>query len=615
MKNLIIDERDQKFLLYDVFGIEKIFNTPQYHIYSRESFDMILSTALNLALNECYPVMREADKKGCRFENGNIYVPEAYHPLKIIFDKGGWSSLLLPQEYGGQGFSSLMYLSVCESFMHNVPFFQYTNRPLSTSDALARYGSSEQKNRYLKKITEGKWAGPIALTEADAGSDIGMISTKAVKQADGSYRITGTKNTITNGDSDLFENYIYIVGARVEGAPAGIGGISLFLVPKYHVNADGSAGERNDYSISGLDKKMGWHGLATCTAHFGENNNCYGELIGSENMGVFLIAGMLMNAQLNIGLFSTGIASAAYLHALEYARERVQGVNVMNPDSQPVPIIEHPDVKNMLMSIKSNVEGMRAFVYYCGFLTDLIKISQDKMEKKKLEGLRLLLTPVCTVFCSDTAFDVTREAMQVFGSAGYFQDYPMEQFMRDVKVASVYEGSNGIIALRMLTMNMGKDYKNVYYLLEEIDSTILQNQHNERLKDVSRDLQKKLEVLNRTVIFLNSCVSQNKPLIPIANASLLLKLIGLITTGWLLLRKAGIAEEKLTTLYNNRKILSEDKDDIALFIKENQEAGFYYSKILVARYYCKHYLPFADTISERIQNNSMITEEISNDVF
>ncbi len=608
MKNLLINERDQKFILYEMLDIEKVFKNRRYNMFSRESFDMILSTGLNLALNECYPAMRDADIKGCRFEDGAISVPSSYHHLKKIFDEGGWSSLLLPGEYGGQGFSILMYLSACEAFMHNIPFFQYTNRPLSTSDALINFGSDEQKNRYLNKLADGSFAGPIALTETDAGSDIGMISTRAVKQPDGSYRISGTKITITNGDSDLFENYIYTVGARVEGAPAGMGGISLFLVPKYLVNNDGSKGERNDYAVSGLDKKMGWHGLSTCTTHFGENGNCYGELIASENMGILMIASMIMKAQLNIALFSTGIASASYLHALDYAKERVQGVSIseaMTPTAKRVPIIEHPDVKHMLLSMKSKVEGMRAFVYYCGLLNDQISISQTNDEKKKLEGLRMLLTPVCTAFCSDTAFDVTRDAMQVYGAAGYFKDYPMEQFMRDVKVASVYEGSNGVLALRMLTMNMGKDYKNLNYLLEETGVTIEKYKGLDMIKDITDDLQKAIYILQQTGDFILSCAAQEKFLVPAAYAATFLKIIGIITMGWLLFKQAGISAEKLSGLHADSFIITEG----------NHEAEFYNSKILTARYYCKNILPLADSSASIIRHGDMTINDMNNEMF
>ncbi len=608
MNNLLLNKRDQKFILYEMLDIEQIFKDPRYRMFSRESFDMVLATGLDLALNECYPAMRAADSEGCRFKDGAVSVPSSYHHLKKLFDEGGWSSLLIPQEYGGQGFSTLMYLSACEAFMHNVPFFQYTNRPLSTSDSLVNFGSNEQKSRYLKKLAEGSWGGPVALTEADAGSDIGMISAKAIKQPDGSYRISGTKITITNGDSDLFENYIYTVGARVEGAPVGMGGISLFLIPKYHINEDGTSRERNDYAVSGLDKKMGWNGLATCTAHFGENGKCYGELIGSENTGIFMIAAMMVKAQLNIALFSTGIASASYLHSLNYAKERVQGVNIsqaMNPSAQRVPIVEHLDIKHMLLSMKSKVEGMRAFVYYCGFLNDQISISQDKDQRKRFEGLRMLLTPVCTAFCSDTAFDVTRDAMQVYGAAGYFKDYPMEQFMRDVKAASVYEGSNGVIALRMLTMNMGKDFRNLNYLLEEISNSIVIHQEKDKIKDIADDLKRGLDILQDTGDFIRSCSARDKSLIPIAYAPTFLKIIGTVTLGWLLFKQACISLDKLSGLNSDPDIITEGDHDIE----------FYSSKILVARYYCKHNMPLIDALSIIIKHGDMTVNEMKNEMF
>lgn len=587
-----------------MLDIEQIFEDPRYGMFSREIFDMILSSGINLALKECYPVMREADLEGCRFSDGSVFVPASYHHLKKLFDEGGWSSLIIPREYGGQGFSVLMYLAASEVFMHSVPFFQYTNRPLSTSDTLVNFGSSDQRKRYLNHLAEGRWGGPIALTEGDAGSDLGMISAKAVKHNDGSYRITGTKITITNGDSDLFENYLYTVGARIEGAPPGVDGISLFLVPKYHINSDGICGKRNDYSVSGLDKKMGWNGLATCTVHFGENGECYGELIGSENKGVYMLASMLVRAQLNIALFSAGIASASYLHALNYAKERKQGVKISeteNSSAKRVPVIEHPDIRHKLIGMKSKVEGMRAFVYYCGQLNDQIDICQNSDEKRRLKGLRMLLTPVCAAFCADTAFDVTNVAMQVYGSAGYFKDYPAEQFMRDVKVASVYEGSNGVLAFRMITMNMGDNNRNFKFLLDEIGSSIERYQRLERIKDIVDEMKRGLDVLRGIDEFISSCIEQRRHLLPVAYATAIMKITGIAAVAWLLFRQAGISEEK--------------HSDSETSVEVDHGLEFYRSKILTVRYYCRHSLPLIEALSGIIMRSDMTASEMSDGMF
>jgi len=616
MKNLLINERDQKFVLYEMQDAEKIIGARQF---SREQFDMTIKAACDLAVHEIYPALQTGDKEGCRFENGNIYVPQSFHRLKKLLDKGGWSSMGMPKEYGGQGFPSLMSFAAMEYFVHNISITAYMNRPVGTADMIASYGSAQQKKRYLGKLISGHWGGPVTATESGVGADIGATTTMAQKQPDGSYRITGTKALITNGESDLFGNLIYSVVARTPDAPAGIGGLSFFLVPKYLVNDDGSQGVRNDYVIGGLENKMGRHGWATCSSvHFGENGACYGELLGTENMGLFMLLERMTKAQLGIGLAATGVASAAYLHALKYAQERIQGAHIMNgmdPLAPKVAIIEHPDIRRMLLWMKAQVEGMRALVYYCGALADRVEVTADAAQKSALQGFLDLLTPVCRVFCSDTAFKVTDQAMQVFGSYGYFKDFPIEQFMRDVKPESLYEGPNGFQALQLVAMKMGQNGEYFIRLLNEIGASITQYQGIDEVSDMAQDLTARINSLGEVGMFFGKCMAEGKFLVPIANAYPLLNMMGIVTLGWLLFWQAGIAAGKLADLLGQNKVEPVDAAARKAFIAENADAAYYAGKLKAARYYIKHCLPQADGLALAIKSADLSMMDISNAAF
>ncbi len=616
MQNILINERDQKFLLYEMLGGETIINNRQI---SRRDFDMTLKAARELAVKEVYPALQKGDRQGCRFENGNVYAPKSFHRLKRLFDEGGWSSLRLPREYGGQGFSLLMYFAATEYFMHNTAINVYTTRSFSNAKLIAAYGSHEQKLRYLKHLSSGRWGGPFALTEPDAGCDIGAIATKAERQSDGSYRISGTKCMVSNGDSDLFSNMLFAVVARVEGAPAGIEGLSVFLVPKYTPNPDGSRTNRNDYVIDGLEDKMGRHGWATCsTVHFGENGRCCGELLGRENMGLFMIFELLTSLQLCIGLSSSGVASAAYLHALKYAAERIQGShfsNAMNPTAPKVAIIEHPDVRRTLLWMKAQVEGMRALVYYCGELSDRIETTDDTDQQAKLKGLLGLLTPVCRVYCSDTAFKVTEQALQVFGGNGYFKDFPMEQFMRDVKAESLYEGPNGLQAFQLVASGIGPEGKHLIRLLTEIKMGVARYQNIEDISDLAQDLTARIAHIEELGVFLNTCAAEGRLIVPITHAYPILNMIGIVTLGWLLFRQAGIAARRLADLIERKGIDLSKEDSQTAFIRRNADAAYFDGKLKAARYFIKHCLPQADALFTAITSNDLSAMEICDESF
>ncbi|HXK48118.1 MAG TPA: acyl-CoA dehydrogenase family protein, partial [Deltaproteobacteria bacterium] len=458
MASLILDERDQRFTLYDMLELEKLCGLERYADFSSDMFDMILSEAQKIATEEIFPLLAESDKEGCRLVNGQVHVPKCFHKAYKLFCEAGWNCMALPLHAGGQGLPFIMRIAAHEWFIHNFAFVSYPGLAEGAGHLIEVFGSEEQKKKYLPKMISGQWGGSMCLTEPGAGSDVGNLSTKAVRQPDGTFKIQGTKMFITGGDQDLTENIIHPVLARIEGDPAGTKGISIFIVPKYLVNGDGSLGRRNDFEIGKIEEKMGIHGSATCLINFGDNNDCYGELLGNERDGMKIMFQMMNEARIATGLQGLGSAGIAYLHALQYTKERLQGSSLLefkNPEAPRVPIIQHPDVRRMLLWMKSNVEGMRALMYYATICGDKAAGIKDPVEAEKWLGIVEVLTPIVKAYCTDVGFRVTETAMQCYGGYGYCSEYPVEQFLRDEKIASIYEGTNGIQALDLVGRKMG----------------------------------------------------------------------------------------------------------------------------------------------------------------
>ena len=471
------------------------------------------------------------------------------HSVYKLFCEGGWNAMSFPPEVGGQGLPLTIRTAAMEWFNHNFSFMAYPGTVEGAAHLVEVYGTEEQKAKYLEKMITGQYGGTMVLTEPGAGSDVGNLSTKAVRQEDGTYRIQGSKIFITAGDSDLVENIIHPVLARIEGHPAGTKGISIFLVPKYLVNEDGSIGKRNDFEIAKIEEKMGIHGSATCAMNFGDNGECYAELLGEEMQGMKIMFQMMNEARIGVGLQGIASASIAYLHALQYAKERLQGSSLMdmkNPEAPRVPIIQHPDVRRMLLWMKSNTESMRAMGYYCAYLFDLAHTAENDEDREKWLGLTEVLTPILKAYCSDIGFRVTELAIQVYGGYGFCAEYPVEQFMRDEKIASLYEGANGIQAMdlvgRKLSMKKGAFFMS---LLGEMNNTVAKVKGIPALKDLAEDLEAGVGALGDIAMFFAKCGKEGQFLVPISNAYPFLMMMGKVISAWLLLWEAGIAAEKL----------------------------------------------------------------------
>jgi hypothetical protein len=458
----------------------------------------------------------------------------------------------------------------------------------------------------------GEWAGTMCLTEPHAGSDVGALKTSAKRNPDGTFSITGTKIFITDGNHDLTENIVHPVLARIEGAPPGTKGISLFLVPKYRVNPDGTLGEFNDITVGGVEHKMGIHGSPTCVLNFGDEGRCIGELLGEENQGMRIMFLMMNEARIGVGLQGLATASTAYLHALKYAKERIQGVDIRNfrdPEAPRVPIICHPDVRRMLMTMKSLVEGIRGMIYYTAYCGDRARTAKDDAERSKWMGFVDLLTPVVKAYSTDMGFRVTELAMQVHGGYGYIKEYPIEQFMRDIKIASIYEGTNGIQALDLVARKLGMGKGMVFMsFLGEVSAFI------ESAKGGNGDLEEAVKLLEASknavaeVAMFFASKAKEDLRVPVLYACPFLELFGDMIVGWQLLWQARTAQERLRAIYEEKGASTPEARD-RLF-QESRDAAFYAGKVAAARFFANTFLTLSPAKAQVIKSGEKAALEI-----
>jgi len=607
MGNLLIDARDQKFVLKEMLNIGQLEKTGLYGHLSHEMIDASLHAALDLAVKESYPTIAEADREGCRLENGEARVPHCYHRLKERYDQAELATAYLPMEMGGQGYPMSLWTPLFEDFAHNIGFLWLWASPLAITGSIAMVGTEEQRGRYLPGLISGKWGSAIAFTEEQAGvDDIARQSTVAVPQPDGTYRIRGIKPTVTSGDSDLFENVILCVLARIEGAPQDASGLSLFIVPKYLVNPDGSLGERNDYAVTGVEEKLGLHGSPTVSLSFGENGNCHAELLGPSGQAMGMFIGSLMKCTF-YGAISSGIASAAYLHTLDYTRKRIQGPHIseiQNPDAKPVAIVAHPVVRQRLLWMKSHVEGMRALVYYGCFCLD--RANADGAEAEKWSGINDILFPIYRHYAAEKAFKVTEMAVKMQGRCGYYNDFPIHQFMRDIVPFGWWEGDAGGNNLFYLTQVLGqregRDFAN---LLAEMGRTVETHGNSEDIRDLAGEVQQRVRLLGEMGQYFFDCFREGNALVPISNSLPFIHFMGDVCLGWILFWQAGIATRRLAVLFEAAGIDPHNQAQRAEFLGTSKQAAFYDGKVRTARYFIKNVLPGADALAGAIKSGDL----------
>ncbi|KPF82929.1 acyl-CoA dehydrogenase [Brevundimonas sp. AAP58] len=453
--------RDLTFILNEVLEIDRYSNSPGFQDVSSDLVQQILEEGAKFSEEVIAPLNKVGDQEGCKWDNGKVTGPTGWKEAYQAMVEAGWPALSSDPEFGGQGMPAVVGMAFGQFTAAASPAFSmYPGLTHGCYEALHASGSPEQKAKYLPKLATGEWGGTMNLTEPQCGTDLGLIRTKAVPNGDGSYSITGQKIWISSGEHDFTDNIIHLVLARIEGAPAGIKGISLFVVPKIHVNDDGSLGERNEGAqCAGLEHKMGIHGNATCVMAY---DGAKGWLVGEENKGMAAMFIMMNEARLGTGLQGLAIGTAAYQAAVEFAKDRVQGRSLTgpkNPDGPADPIIVHPDVRRMLLEAKAFVEGGQAFILWTALQADLQR-SDDAATAQKARDYMGLITPVLKAYLTDKGFHVASLAMQVHGGSGYTEHYPASQYLRDARITMIYEGANGIQALdlvgRKLPANGGR---------------------------------------------------------------------------------------------------------------------------------------------------------------
>jgi len=487
--------KDMQFVLHDVLNITSS-TIPGYDELEADFTSAILEEAGKISAEVLAPLNAVGDKEGCRLENGVVYTPTGFKDAFEQVKEGGWTGLDMPEQYGGQGMPYIMGTAVGEMFSAaNQAFTMYQGLTHGAASAILAHGTDAQKDTYLPKMVSCEWTGTMNLTEPHCGTDLGLMRTKAEPQGDGSYAITGQKIFISAGEHDMADNIIHLVLAKIPGGPDGIKGVSLFIVPKFLVNEDGSLGARNGVAVGKIEEKMGIHGNSTCVMNY---DGAKGYLLGDAHKGMRAMFTMMNEARLGVGMQGLAQADVAYQNALDYAKDRLQGRDVTgtkNPDGPADPLIVHPDIRRSLMDQKSFAEGARAFILWGAQMIDQAHRSKDA----DADGLISLLTPVIKGFLSDQGYDMTIKAQQVYGGHGYIEEWGMSQFTRDARIAMIYEGANGVQALDLVGRKLAQDGgKHVMAFFDMIKTFIKENAGQdeafdrdfiEPLKKASKDLQ------------------------------------------------------------------------------------------------------------------------------
>ncbi len=479
MPTYTVPEKEFQFLLHEVMNVSEQ-SIDGYAEMDADFTGAVIGEAGKIASEMLTPLNAVGDKQGCTLENGVVRTPEGFKEAFDQVREGGWTGLDMPEQYGGQGMPYVMGIAINEIFSSaNQAFAMYQGLTHGAASAILVHGTDEQKDRWLPKMVSCEWTGTMNLTEPHCGTDLGLMRTKAEPQKDGSYAITGQKIFISSGEHDMAENIVHLVLAKIPGGPEGIKGVSLFIVPKFLVNEDGSLGNRNGVTCGSIEEKMGIHGNSTCVMNY---DGATGWLLGEEHKGMRAMFTMMNEARIGVGVQGLAQAEVAYQNALAYAKERLQGRAVTgaeNPDGPADPLIVHPDIRRNLMEQKSFAEAARAFALWGAHLVDRSHRAGDA----DAEGLVSLLTPVIKGFLTDMGYDMTVQAQQVYGGHGYIEEHGMSQFTRDARIAMIYEGANGIQALDLVGRKLAQDGgKHVMAFFDLVKRFIKENEDNEALK-------------------------------------------------------------------------------------------------------------------------------------
>lgn len=587
---------DVNFLLNDVFQIDRYNNLAGFSDASADVREAILGEAAKFAEEVLQPLNRVGDLEGCvRHDDGRVTTPKGFKEAFRQFADGGWLGLSAPAEFGGQGLPVTLTQTVAEfQTSANMAFGMYPGLTQGAMAALLVHGSDEQKKTFVPKMVAGDWTGTMNLTEPQCGTDLGLLRTRAVKQADGSYKITGTKIFISAGEHDLADNIIHLVLARIEGAPAGIKGVSLFVVPKRLINADGSLGATNGVSCGSIEHKMGIHGNSTCVMNY---DDATGWLIGAENKGMQAMFVMMNEARLGVAVQGLAMSEVAYQNAVTYARERLQGralTGPQDPDKPADPIIVHPDVRRTLLTIRAFNEAARAMVVWTSLKSDVAHRSDDAKERQAADDHMGLMTPVLKGVLTDTGFANTVLAQQMFGGHGYIAENGMEQFVRDARISMIYEGANGIQALDLVGRKLPRDGgRAAMAFFAEVAAFAKDHGADEAMKPFIVPLSAALGHLQQATMWLMQN-AMAKPDNAGAGATDYMKLFGLVVFGYMWAKMAKVAQDKIAA------------GDTSAYFKTKQVTG---------RFFMERMLPETAVHLARIQTGSATTMELPAEAF
>ena len=587
--------RDMRFVIHELHDSASLTRLPGLQEATADLLDPILEAAAKFMGSVLLPLNSTGDAEGCRYESGSVRTPKGFKDAYTAFVEAGWGSLNADPQYGGQGLPRSLGTLIEEmACACNLAFAMYPGLSHGAYRAIESHASKALKELYLPKLVTGTWTGTMCLTESHCGTDLGLLRTQAVPQPDGSYRVSGSKIFISAGEHDLTENIIHLVLARLPDAPPGIKGISLFLVPKFLPNADGTLGPRNGVRCAGIEHKMGIKASATCQIDF---DQATGWLVGEPHKGMRAMFVMMNSERLSVGIQGLGLGEVAYQSAVAYARERLQGRSlggVRHPDKAADPIIVHPDVRRMLMTMRAYNEGCRALAVWVANALDRAERSQDPVERQSAEEFVALLTPVVKALLTDLGFEATSLALQCHGGHGYIVDHGIEQLVRDARIAMIYEGTNGVQALdlvgRKLPANLGRLLRQFFH---PVSAFIEANSAEPTVRDLVQPFAKAVGVLQRaTALIARKGLSD--PEEAAAAAVEYLRLFGLVAVGFMWVRMAKIAAERLAAA--------------------DGDAAFYRSKQTTAAFYVERILPQTGALLRAIEagkSSTMALEELA----
>ena len=587
---------DVSFLLNDVFQIDKYNNLPGFADASADVREAILDEAAKFSEEVLHPLNASGDIEGCtRHNDGRVTTPKGFKDAFKQLGDGGWLGLVGPTQYGGQGLPVVLAQPVNEFMMSsNMAFSMYPGLTQGAMAALLVHGNDEQKQKFIPNMLAGKWAGVMNLTEPQCGTDLGLMRTKAVKQADGTYKITGTKIFISGGEQDLTENIVHLVLARIEGAPAGIKGVSLFVVPKMTVKADGSIGAQNGVSCGSIEHKMGIHANSTCVINF---DNAVGTLVGEENKGMQAMFVMMNEARLGVGVQGLAQSEIAYQNAAAYAKDRLQGrslTGAKSPDKPADPIIVHPDIRRTLMTIRAFNEAARALVVWTSLKCDLAHRSSDPKERQEADDHMGLLTPIVKGMLTDVGFANAVAAQQVYGGHGYIQETGVEQFVRDARIAMIYEGANGIQALDLVGRKLGRDGgRAITTFFNEVTAFAKDHASDEAMKPYLAPLNTAVQDLQKATMWLMQNGMKNPDNAGAASTDYM-HLFGLVTLGYMWAKMAKVAQDKLAS---------------------SGEQPYLKSKLVTGKFFMERMLPETSLRLSRIQTGAASMMELPAEAF